>query len=89
MRLNVTAFSLSCGLIWAAAVLVVAVTNAAAPGYGRAFLELAASVYPGYHPGPGVGSIVTGTLYALVDSAVGGALFAWLYNALSRRFGAA
>jgi hypothetical protein len=35
------------------------------------------SIYSGYHPGPGTGSVITGTLYGLVDGAIGGAVF-WL-----------
>jgi len=38
------------------------------------------SVYPGYKAAGTLGSVVVGTLYALLDGAVGGALFAWLYN---------
>jgi len=85
MRLNVTALALAAGLIWGAAVLMVATANLVWPTYGRAFLDLAASVYPGYQPATGAGSVVTGTLYGLVDGAIAGALFAWLYNALARR----
>ena len=35
---------------------------------------------PGYHPGTGFGSVLIGTLYALVDGAIGGAIFCGLYN---------
>jgi len=86
MRFNVIALSLTAGLFWGAAILIVAAANLIWPGYGRAFLELAASIYPGYRPGPGIGPLVTGTLYGLLDGAVGGAVFGWLYNLLSRRF---
>jgi hypothetical protein len=85
MRCNVTALALSVGLLWGAAILVVGLANLVWPGYGRAFLDVAASIYPGYHPGPGAGSIVTGTLYGLVDGAIGGAVFGWLYNLLAHR----
>lgn len=84
MKLSVTAMALTAGLFWGAAMLIVAAANLIWPGYGRAFLDLAASVYPGYRPASGVGSVITGTLYALVDGAVGGLVFAWLYNLLSR-----
>ena len=50
------------------------------PGYGLAFLQLCASVYPGYHPGSGLGSVFIGAVYALFDGLIGGAIFAWLYN---------
>jgi hypothetical protein len=86
MRLNVIALTMTSGLLWGGAILVVAMANLAWPGYGRAFLELVASIYPGYQPGPSAGSVMTGTLYGLADGAAGGAVFAWLYNVLSRRF---
>jgi hypothetical protein len=85
MKINVIALALTAGLFWAASLLVVGSANMIWPGYGRAFLELAASLYPGYHPGPAIGSVITGTLYALVDGTIAGAVFGWLYNLLSRR----
>lgn len=85
MRFNVIALSVTSALIWGGAILVVATANLLWPNYGRAFLELTASIYPGYQPGPSIGSILTGTLYGMVDGATGGAVFAWLYNLLSRR----
>jgi hypothetical protein len=85
MRLNVSALALTVGLLWGAAILVVASANLIWPSYGRAFLDFAASVYPGYHVASGIGSVVTGTLYGLVDGAIGGAVFGWLYNLLAHR----
>jgi hypothetical protein len=87
MRLNITALAMAVGLTWAAAILVVAAANQIWPGYGRDFLDLVASIYPGYHPGPGAGSVVTGALYGLVDGAIAGAVVGWLYNLLARRGG--
>ena len=83
MRFNVIAMALTVGLFSGAALLIVASANLMWPGYGRAFLDLAASVYPGYRPGSGVGSVISGTLYALVDGAIAGAVFGWLYNLLA------
>ena len=85
MRFNLIALSLTVGIFWSAAILVVAVANLIWPNYGGAFLELIASIYPGYRPGPTVGQVVTGALYGFVDGAIGGFLFGWLYNLLSRR----
>jgi hypothetical protein len=84
MRFNVTALAVTAGIFWGAAIFVVALAELVWPGYGRAFLDLAASIYPGYHPGPGIGPLVTGTLYGVVDGAIGGAIFGWLYNLVSR-----
>lgn len=86
MRINIIAFAVTCGLVWGGAIFLVGTANLVWPNYGRAFLEVVASLYPGYRPDPSAGSIVTGTLYGLVDGAAGGAVLAWLYNFLSRRF---
>lgn len=80
MKLKISAVALTTGLVWGVAVLLVGIANAIWPSYGRAFLDVVGSVYPGYHPGTGGGSVVSGTLYALLDGAVGGAVLAWLYN---------
>lgn len=85
MRLSVVALASTAGVFWGGAILVVALANLIWPSYGRAFLELTASLYPGYQPGSGLGSVVTGTLYGLVDGAVSGAVFAWLYNLFTQR----
>jgi len=85
MRFNAVAVGATAALIWGAAILVVASANLIWPPYGRAFLDLIASIYPGYHPGPSAGSVITGTLYGLVDGGVGGAVFGWLYNLLAWR----
>lgn len=83
MRLNLCAFSITCGIFWSLAILAVAMANMMWPGYGNAFLDLIASIYPGYQHNPAMGSIATGTLYGLVDGLVGGVIFAWLYNLLA------
>ena len=85
MRVNVAALAVTAGLFWGAALLVVAIANLIWPAYGVALLDLAASVYPGYRPGSGFGSVVTAALYALVDGAIAGAIFGWLYNLLARQ----
>ena len=80
MGLNIKALSIAFGLLWGACVLVVALANMIWPDYGLAFLQICGSIYPGYSPGTGMGSVLSGTLYALVDGLIGGALLAWLYN---------
>ncbi|HSS46937.1 MAG TPA: hypothetical protein VLL03_05945 [Burkholderiales bacterium] len=83
MRINITAFSLAAGLFWGGAIIVTGVANLIWPSYGQAFLELAASIYPGYHAGANIGQVIIGALYGLVDGAVGGFVFGWLYNSIS------
>ena len=85
MRLNIAALAMASGLLWGGCILVVAAANLTWPNYGLVFLQLCGSIYPGYHPGAGIGSVVTGTIYALVDGAIGGAIFGWLYNLFAAR----
>lgn len=86
MKFNIGALSLTVGLFWGGAILLVGVSNLIWPGYGSAFLQLAASIYPGYAGGATFGQVVIGTLYGLVDGAIGAAVFGWLYNWLSAFF---
>jgi hypothetical protein len=88
MRFNLTALSLTVGLFWGGSLLIVALANLIWPDYGQAFLDLAASIYPGYHAGTTIWQVIIGTLYGFVDGAIGGALFGWIYNLLSRQFSA-
>lgn len=81
MRLSVKGMAVACGVLWGTCILLVGVANLIVPGYGRAVLDLAASIYPGYDPGGGgFVEVIIGGLYSLVDGAAGGAIFAWLYN---------
>lgn len=87
MRFNVLALSATFALFWGGAILLFAAANLVWPPYAQVFLEFIASMYPGYVPGAGVRSIITGTLYGLTDGALGGMVFGWLYNLLSRWLG--
>lgn len=81
MKLSVkgTAFAaaLMCGIL---AMFLTGIANLIWPSYGQEFLRLMASVYPGYHATPSFGQVIVGSLYGLVDGAIGGAIFALLYN---------
>lgn len=86
MKLDVKAMAISLGLIWGVlAIFLVGLANMIWPGYGQAFLDLTASIYPGYKATASFGQVIVGMLYGLVDGAIAGALLAWLYN----RFAAA
>lgn len=88
MRLDLKALATTLGTGWGAGVFVVGLAHLLWPTYGTSFLELVASVYPGYQIG-GFGSVIIGTLYAVVDGAVCGAVLGWIYNAVSAGRGAA
>lgn len=83
MGLDIKGLALAGGVLWGAAILAVALGNLIWPPYGTAFLQVMASVYPGYSGEPHVRQVLIGTGYALVDGGVAGALIAWLYNRLA------
>ncbi len=80
MQLQPRAMAITIGLLAGGMMLTVSLINRVSPGYGLALLELAGSLYPGYHAGTGLRDVLLGTLYALVDGAIAGWLLAWLYN---------
>lgn len=85
MKLNLKALVFTAGIMWAVAVLMTGVANLIWPGYGTMFLELVASIYPGYSATRSIGAVVVGTLYALVDGAIFGFVFGLLYNSIVGR----
>jgi hypothetical protein len=73
--------AITVGLVWGVlAMFLTGLANLLWPDYGQEFLQVMASLYPGYHATPGFGQLIVGTLYGLVDGAVAGAIFAWVYN---------
>lgn len=80
MRLSIKALAFSAGILWALAVFLVGAANLIWSGYGGAFLQLVASIYPGYHATRSFGDVIVGTLYALLDGAICGLVFGLLYN---------
>ncbi len=84
MRLDTRALAITSAVVWGGCILLVGVSHLIWPGYGVAFLDMAASIYPGFHVA-GIGSVVVGALYGVVDGAIGGAIFGWCYNRLAQR----
>ena len=85
MKLRPLAFGVAAGVLWGFGLFIVGVVNLSFPPYGEALLRMASSIYPGYDYGiGGLGEVVIGALYALLDGFVGGLVFAWLYNLLAR-----
>ena len=82
MRLDIKAFALSFGIIWGIGLFFMTwwiIFFGDAQGQ-RTFIGL---VYRGYELSP-AGSFY-GLVWGFVDGAVGGAIFAWLYNKLANR----
>ena len=86
MRINIKAAALTAGVVWGVlAMFAIGVGNLLSPGYGQTFLDVMASVYPGYMAEPSFGQVLIGALYGALDGAIGGVVFAWLYNTVASR----
>ena len=81
MKLSVKGLTLASAIAWALCVLVVGILNLIWPAYGGEFLRMIASVYPGFKASGTFIDVIVGMLYALVDGAICGFVFALLYNA--------
>lgn len=79
MKLNIKAFSLTCGLVWGLGIFCLTwwVILLKLDPDALSLIKL----YPGYAVTP-VGSLI-GMLGGFVDALIGGAIFAWLYNRIS------
>jgi hypothetical protein len=75
--------AVTAALLWGGCMFLVGLINLVAPAYGVDFLRMMSSVYPGFHPSHNVGEWLIGTVYGLLDGAIAGWLFAWIYNAMA------
>jgi len=85
MKLNPKAAAYAMAALWGGGVLFVGVMNLSSRTYGLEFLELLASVYPGYEVSRTLESVLVATGYALAEGAVGGWLLVWLYNRVLKK----
>ena len=77
MRFDVKAMALTLALVWGAlGMFLTGLGNLISPGYGQAFLDMMASVYPGYTAEPGFGQALIGGLYGALDGAIVGGVLA-------------
>ena len=84
MKLSIKGLAITSAIIWGAALFIVSSANMMFPGYGMNFLEVVGSIYPGFQPGTGFSSVIIGSLYGVVDAGIGAAIFASLYNFVTK-----
>jgi hypothetical protein len=82
--LSVKGVAIAFGLLWGGGVFCLGLMRLANPLYAAEFLDAVSSIYPGFHGARSFNDALVGGAYALVDGAAGGAIFAWLYNAISQ-----
>ena len=83
MKFNIAAAAITGGLGFAIALGLAGIINMFVEGYGSNFLDMMASVYPGYKASGTVGDLVIGCFYAATDGIIAGGGLALLYNLAS------
>ena len=84
MKLNVKSFALTTGLVWGIGLFLLTWWIIAFDGI-TGEPTLIGRLYRGYNISP-IGSVL-GLIWAFFDGLIIGAIFAWLYNQISTRFG--
>lgn len=78
-KFNIKAIALSLGIVVGAYIFILGIL--ASFGWGTEIVRIISSGYIGY--GPTVLGALIGGVYGFIDGAIGGAIFAWLYNKIS------
>ena len=81
MKLNVKAFGLALGIVWAVGAFIMGI-SAMTLGYCAKFVEALGTIYIGY-TATFTGSVI-GSIWAFFDAGIGGVIIAWLYNKLAK-----
>lgn len=81
-KLNAWALATALGVLSSFAILIVSIIAIKSTDYLHNIVQFLSSIYIGYDLSP-IG-IVLGMLWGFVDAAIGGLLFAWLYNKLAK-----
>jgi hypothetical protein len=80
MYLIPRALSLATGFLFSVLTFLIGLGGLASPGYGSGWLDVAASIFPGYANGGTIVDLIVGALYAFVFGVVVGWSIAYLYN---------
>ncbi len=78
--MNTKAAALTGSILWGGSVLLVGLMNLKSERYGREFLRVLASIYPGYSARRNGRQVALAALLAAADGAIGGAITATLYG---------
>ncbi|HEU64086.1 MAG: hypothetical protein KR126chlam4_01015 [Candidatus Anoxychlamydiales bacterium] len=81
-KLNIKAFTLTCGITWGLFMLFLAWVSSF--GWGIRDVSVIAGLYLGYEP-TFLGGIV-GALWGFVDGAIGGFILSYFYNIFLKKF---
>jgi len=81
-KLDTKAVALAFGILWSLSILFVSITALISTTYLHNIVDFISSIYLGYSLS--LTGILTGMVWAFFDAAIGGLVFAWLYNKLAK-----
>jgi hypothetical protein len=84
MRISTRPVSLTFAMLVAILMIIVGPARLVSENHRQAFVEVTASLYPGYTGAENFPQVIIGALYGVLDGAVGGVVLNWLYNQCSR-----
>lgn len=81
-KLDTKSVALSLGLMWSIGILFISIVALATGSYLHNIVDFLSTIYLGYSLN--FIGIIIGMLWAFFDAAIGGLVFAWLYNKLAK-----
>jgi len=81
-KLNTKSVALSLGIMWSLGIFFISILTLITNSYLHNVVDFLSTIYLGYSLS--FGGIVTGMIWGFFDAAIGGFVFAWLYNKLSK-----
>jgi len=83
MKFNIAAAAVAVGLGFALVMGMVGILNMNIDGYGKPFIDVMVSIYPGYKGTGTSADLLIGCFYAATDGIIAGGGLALLYNITS------
>jgi hypothetical protein len=81
-KFNEKSMALSFGILWSLGVLIMSMTALVTQSYMHNVVDFLSTIYLGYSLN--FSGIITGMIWGFFDAAIGGFVFAWLYNKLAK-----
>ena len=81
-KLDTKAVALALGIMWSLGILFISLLVLFTTSYLHNMVDFLSTVYLGYSLS--FSGIITGMVWGFFDAAIGGFVFAWLYNKLTK-----
>ncbi|HIB97959.1 MAG TPA: hypothetical protein EYO69_05925 [Candidatus Thioglobus sp.] len=81
-KLNTKSVALSLGIMWSLGILFISILTLITNSYLHNVVDFLSTIYLGYSLS--FSGIIAGMIWGFFDAAIGGFVFAWLYNKLSK-----